>query len=66
MKPLEYHGTGPFRAGLFDLGIEPYLKDQETYSTSAQVLLANTYALAGDSATASTIRIKMNQSDLKK
>ncbi|CAF1237394.1 unnamed protein product [Adineta ricciae] len=46
--------------------IEPYLKDQEVYATSAQVLLANTYALAGDSATASTIRTKMNQSGLKR
>ncbi|CAF1274193.1 unnamed protein product, partial [Adineta ricciae] len=46
--------------------IEPYLKDQDIYATSAQVLLANTYALAGDSATASTIRTKMNQSGLKK
>ncbi|CAF1587481.1 unnamed protein product [Adineta ricciae] len=46
--------------------IEPYLKDQNIYATSAQVLLAHTYALAGDSATASTIRIKMNQSGLKK
>ncbi|CAF1320958.1 unnamed protein product [Adineta steineri] len=40
--------------------IEPYLKDQEIYSTSAKVLLANTYALARDFTTASNIRMKMN------
>lgn len=46
--------------------IQPYLKDQEIYETSATVLLANTYALAGDLTTASMIRMKMNQSGLKK
>jgi hypothetical protein len=46
--------------------IEPYLNNQETYMTSATVLLANTYALAGDPRTASMIRMKMNQSGLKK
>ncbi|CAF1259146.1 unnamed protein product [Adineta steineri] len=46
--------------------IEPYLKDQEIYATSAKVLLANTYALAGDLTTVSNIRMKMNQSGLKK
>ncbi len=46
--------------------IQPYLKDQEIYATSATVLLANTYALAGDLTAASMIRMKMNQSGLKK
>jgi hypothetical protein len=46
--------------------IQPYLKDEKIYETSATVLLANTYALAGDSTTASMIRMKMNQSGLKK
>jgi hypothetical protein len=46
--------------------IEPYLNDQEMYATSATILLANTYALSGDLTTASTIRMKMNQSGLKK
>ncbi len=46
--------------------IQPYLKDQKIYATSATVLLANTYALAGDLTTASMIRMKMNQSGLKK
>ncbi|CAF3986932.1 unnamed protein product [Adineta steineri] len=46
--------------------IEPYLKDQEIYATSAKVLLANTYALASDLTTASNIRMKKNQSGLKK
>ena len=46
--------------------IQPYLKDQKLYETSATVLLANSYALAGDSTTASIIRMKMDQSGLKK
>ncbi|CAF0746687.1 unnamed protein product [Adineta steineri] len=46
--------------------IEPYLKDQKIYATSAKVLLANTYALARDLTIASNIRMKMNQSGLKK
>ncbi|CAF3844124.1 unnamed protein product, partial [Adineta steineri] len=46
--------------------IEPYLKDQKIYATSAKVLLANTYVLAGNLTTASNIRMKMNQSGLKK
>ncbi|CAF1355689.1 unnamed protein product [Adineta steineri] len=46
--------------------IEPYLKDQKIYATSAKVLLANTYALARNLTPVSNIRMKMNQSGLKK
>ncbi|CAF1237191.1 unnamed protein product [Adineta steineri] len=46
--------------------IEPYLKDQKIYATSAKVLLANTYVLAGNLTTASNIRMKINQSGLKR
>ena len=46
--------------------IQPYLNDEKNYATSATVLLANTYALAGDLTTASMIRTQMNQSGWKK
>ena len=46
--------------------IQPYLKDEKIYAISAPVLLANTYALAGDLKTASINRMKMTQSGLKK
>ncbi|CAF1225710.1 unnamed protein product [Didymodactylos carnosus] len=44
----------------------PHFHDQQDYVTSTTVLLANTYTLGGDWSTASDIRMKMNQSGMKK
>ncbi|CAF2853700.1 unnamed protein product [Rotaria sp. Silwood2] len=46
--------------------IEYYFSNNENYLTSAQVLLANTYALSGNKSMASNIRMKLNQSNTKK
>ncbi|CAF1295049.1 unnamed protein product [Didymodactylos carnosus] len=46
--------------------IQPHFHNQQDYSTSAAVLLANTYALSGDWSAASDIRMKMNQSGMRK
>ena len=42
------------------------ITDHEQYLTSATVLVANTFALAGDKSMASEIRMKLNRPDLKK
>ncbi|CAF1176710.1 unnamed protein product [Didymodactylos carnosus] len=46
--------------------IQAHFHDQQYYVTPAAVLLANTYALSGHWSTASDIRMKINQSGMKK